>query len=194
MNSKARTITIIGMLSAIAGVLMLMEFPVAIFPKFLEIDFSDLPALIAAFMINPLGGVIVVFMKNVINIILTGTETAYIGEAANFIIGTAFVLPAGLIYHKNKSKKGAQAGMLVGILSMAVIGALANYYILIPFYAKFMFPMEAIISASKAVFPFIDSLEKIIVFSIIPFNLLKGTMASVIALLIYKRLSHLFKR
>ena len=192
MNNKTKAITTTAMLSALSGILMLMEFPIPIFPSFLKVDFSDLPALLAAFLINPLSGVLVVFLKNIINIIFTGTATGYIGEMANFIIGTAFVLPAGLIYRRSKTRAGAVKAMLAGIFSMAVVGGLTNYYILIPLFTKFI-PLDAIIEACNSIIPFVDSFEKVIIFSVIPFNLLKGIMASLLALLIYKRLSHIFK-
>ena len=179
MNKKTKVITTTAMLSAIAGVLMLWEFPIPLFPVFLEIDFSDLPALLAAFLLGPAAGGVVVFMKIIINLMFNSTVTGFIGEAANFIIGIAFILPAGLVYKSNKTKKGALTGMLAGIISMAVLGALANYFILIPLYIKE-------ISTSD--------LTKLVLFSIVPFNILKGTMVSLLTLLIYKRLSHLFKQ
>ena len=182
------------MLSAVAGILMLFEFPIPIFPVFLEIDFSDLPALIASFMVNPAAGIIVIFIKIVINLLFTGTQTGFVGEAANFFIGVSFVLPAGLVYQLKKTKTGAVIGMLVGILSMAVMGGLANYYVIIPVFAKALnIPIDAIISMGKAVSPYIDSLEKMIYLSIVPFNILKGSMSSLLAFFFYKRLSHFLK-
>ena len=179
MNTKTKKITVIAMLSAAAGILMLMEFPIPIFPSFLEIDFSDLPALLGSFLISPVAGVVIVFLKIVINLLFTGTATGFIGEAANFVIGVSFVIPAGLIYQNNKTKRGAVTGMLFGILSMAVIGGFANYFVLIPLFIKGMPANE---------------LSKLVIYSIIPFNILKGTMSSILAFLLYKRLSHFFNR
>ena len=171
---------------------MMIHFPLPIFPSFLKVDFSDLPALIAAFLINPLAGVAVVFIKNLINIVAGFSDTGGIGEISNFIIGTAFVLPASFVYQKNKTKKGAIIGLLAGIASMTVFGALSNYYIVIPFYSKII-PFDTILKMCSSIIPAVDSLEKIVLYSIVPFNILKGTMASILALLLYKRLSHFFK-
>lgn len=193
-TNNIRRLTMTAMLSAISALLMLLDFPLPIFPPFIKMDFSDLPAMIAAFSLNPLAGVTVELIKNLVNILLTGTDTGFIGEFANFIIGSALVFPAGLVYRKYRNKKGAAAaGMLVGTISMTIIGALANYFVLIPFYTTFM-PLETMLEACKAVNPAIDSVKKLIIFGITPFNILKGSIVSVITFFLYKRIAKAFNR
>ena len=176
-----------SVLSVIAFVLMLIEFPVPLFPAFLKIDLSDLPALIGGFALGPAVGVSVELIKNFLHFI-TKTSTAGVGELANFIVGTALVLPASLIYKRKKSKSQALVALLAGTLSMAVAGGLANYFILLPFYAKVM-PLQVIIDMSRAANAAITDMKTLILYAIVPFNLIKGAFISLVTLLIYKRLS-----
>ena len=184
LNTRAMTMT--GMLAAVASVLMFVEFPLPIFPSFVKLDFSDLPALIAAFALGPIAGFAVELVKNLVH--LTQTQTGGIGELANFLVGCALVVPAGYIYQTRKTRKSALLGMGVGAITMAAVGALANYFILIPFFTAFM-PLDAIISMCAAIIPTIDSLETMILLSIVPFNLLKAAVVSGVTYLVYKRLS-----
>lgn len=177
----------ITMLSAIAFVLMLIEVPVVVFPGFLKIDISDVPALLAGFSMGPIAGVAVVLVKNVLH--LLKTTTGGVGEFANFIVGAALVFPAAFIYQKNKTKTGAVAGLAVGAVIMAIVGGLANYYILIPFYQNFM-PIDAIIGMGTAANAAIIDLKTLILYGIVPFNLFKALIVSIITILIYKRLSN----
>ena len=186
-----RTLVSIAMLTAISSVLMFMNFPIPIFPSFLKFDFSDLPAIIGAFAFGPFAGIVIELLKNTVH--LMQTETGGIGELANFLMGTALVLPAGLIYRVKKTQKGALLGMLAGIISTSIVAALANYFILIPFYESFM-PISAIVAACAKIIPAVDSLGKVIVYSIIPYNLFKGFVVCLITYLTYKRLSGLLHR
>ena len=191
-KSSLNTLIKIAMLSAISAVLMFFEFPMPFMPPFLKMDFSDLPAVIATFSFGPLAGICVELVKNLLHLVSKGSSTGGVGELANFLIGTAFVLPAGLIYMKNKTKKGAIIGMCAGTVLMAVTGVLANYYILIPFYVTVMnFPMNAILSMCGEVNGLISNLPTLIAFGITPFNILKGVMLSIVTALLYKRLSPL---
>jgi riboflavin transporter FmnP len=187
-RSPTGVMTVTAMLAAVSTVLMFFDFPLPVFPSFLQFDFSDLPAIMAAFMFGPVAGVIIEFIKNLIH--LTVTSTGGIGELANFLVGSALAFPAGFVYLKNKSKSGAVYGMLCGGVLMAVAAAVMNYYVLIPFYAKFM-PIDAIIAMCAKIIPAVDSLEKVILFSIVPFNLLKAAVVCAVTYLIYKRLSEI---
>jgi len=182
----------ISLLSAISFVLMLFEFPLGIFPEFLKIDLSDLPALIGGFALGPVAGVIIIGIKNVLHFLIK-SQTGGVGELANFIVGAALVFPASLVYNHNKSRKNALVGMLIGIVSMGIAGALANYYILIPFYANFM-PIEAIIDMSAAANAAIVDLKSLIIYAIIPFNMVKGIIITCMTLVIYKKISPLLHR
>lgn len=182
--------TITAMLSAISTVLMFLSFSVPFAPSFLKLDFSELPALLASFTLGPFYGVAVVLIKNVINVFFT--TTGGIGELANFMMGSAFVLASGVIYKYKKTKLGALVGMLSGTVVMAIIGTLANYLLLMPMYSLIM-PMDAIINLFQSINPYADSLLKIMFVTIAPFNLVKGLLVSVITYLLYKKLSVLIK-
>ncbi len=190
-TNNVRVITITAMLSSIASVLMFLDFPLPFFPAFIKFDFSELPPLIGAFMLGPWVGVAIELIKNLIH--LTRTSTAGVGELANFLIGCAFVVPAGIIYKHNKTRTGAFIAMLAGIVCMTLIGVAANYFILIPFYSA-LIPIDKIIAMAAKVIPFIDSVEDVVFFSILPFNLFKGIIISLVAFLTYKKLSVIISR
>lgn len=183
-------ITLMGVL---AFIIMFMELPLPMFPEFLKIDVSDVPALMAGFALGPIAGVLVELLKNVLH--LLRTSTVGVGELANFLVGAALVVPASIIYKKDKSRKNAIIGLLVGIVCMAGMGAIANYFILIPFYEKVMgFPVEAIVGMSAAVNGAIKDLPTLILYAIVPFNLLKGIVVSAITVALYKYVSPLLHK
>lgn len=182
----------IALLSVISYILMLIELPIPLFPGFLKIDLSDMPALIGTFALGPAAGVIIELIKNLLHLI-TKTDTGGVGELANFIIGASLIIPAGVIYAKKRTKSSALIGMLLGTALMGIAGGLANYYILIPFYAKVM-PIEQIIAWSASANGAITDLKTLILYAVVPFNLLKGIVISILTILIYKRISHLLIR
>ena len=182
-------ITKISVLAVISALLMLLEFPLPFAPAFYELDLSEIAVLIAGFALGPLAGVLTELIKVLLNLIMNGTVTAFVGEISNFLIGISFVLPASLIYKHNKSLKGAVIGMAVGTLSLGIIGAVLNYFVLVPAYSKFLVPMDTIIAMGHKVNPSINGLWTLILFATLPFNLLKGVICSVVTALIYKRVS-----
>ncbi len=182
------TLLKISILGAIAFLIMLVDFPVWFAPYFYQIDFSDIPALIGAFSLGPLAGIGIELIKNVLNIALTGSITGGIGEVANFIIGAMFVGIAGIIYKKNKTRKSAIIGMVTGTLVMAVVGSLLNYFVLLPLYSKIM-PIEAILDLAKAVNGIVVDLKTLVIYTVFPFNIVKGIIVSLLTLPLYKRLS-----
>lgn len=182
----------IALLSAIAVVLTLVSVPIPIFPAFLKIDLGDLPALIGGFALGPLAGIIVEFIKNVFNFILKNDGTGGVGNLSNFIVGISFVVPASVIYMKKKTKKRAIIGMLVGVISMVIFSSLSNYYVIVPLYAK-LFSMEAIMNAMSQANPNIRDMKTYIVYAVVPFNIIKGLIVSVVALLIYKKVSPILR-
>ena len=199
MNKKkrlgTRDITIIGMLGAIATVLMLFEIPLPFAPSFYEIDFSEVPILVGCFALGPLAGVLIEFVKIVLNLVINGSATAGVGEVANFIIGISFCVPAGIIYRHKKSKKSATVGLVVGTIFMAALGCLVNAYILLPTYAKaFQMPIDGLVAMGTAVNANITNLMSFVVFAVLPFNLLKGVLDSIIVILIYKKISPILKK
>lgn len=191
---KVRTIAQIGMLSAIATILMLFEIPLPFAPSFYELDFSEVPVLIGCFAMGPVAGAAVELVKILLNLIINGTNTGGVGEAANFIIGCSFCVPAGIIYRRMRSRKGALAGMVTGTVIMTVLGCLINAYVLLPLYSKMMeLPIDALVGMGTKVNSAITSLNTFVIFAVAPFNLLKGVVVSVIVLIIYKKISPVFK-
>ncbi|HAX50374.1 ECF transporter S component, partial [Muricomes intestini] len=188
-----RTIAQISMLSAIATVLMLFEIPLPFAPAFYEIDFSEVPVLIGCFVMGPLAGAVIELVKILLNLVINGTLTAGVGEAANFLIGCALCVPAGLIYKRNRTRKGAITGMAVGTLVMTAVGSLLNAFVLLPAYgAAFGMPIEGLVKMGTAVNSHITSLSTFVLFAVAPFNLLKGILVSLVVFLIYKKISPIF--
>ncbi len=189
-----RTMVQVGMLSAIATVLMLFEIPLPFAPSFYEIDFSEVPVLIGCFTMGPLAGAANEMVKILLNFLINGTVTAGVGEIANFLIGCALCVPAGLIYKRQGTRKGALIGMAVGTGMMVIVGCVINAYVLLPVYAKaFQMPLDALIGMGTAVNPNITGLSTFVIFAVAPFNLLKGVLVSVIVLVIYKKISPIFR-
>lgn len=188
--SKTRKTVITAMLGALAAALMFISFSVPLMPSFIKLDFSELPALIASFAVDPLSGVLVCLIKNLIN--LPFSTTSGVGELSNFILGCLFVLPAGIIYRKINTRKGAVIGSLTGALCMALGSVVTNYYIVYPAYSIFL-PMEAILDMYKAINPSISTLLQALVVFNMPFTFVKGMLSVIITFVIYKKISPLIK-
>lgn len=187
---SVNTMTKVSILSVIAFIVMFIEAPVFIFPGFLKLDLSDVPALIAGFALGPAAGVAVELLKNILH--LLRTTTGGVGEIANFVIGASMVAPAAYVYHKRKDRSGAIVGLAIGILVMSIVGALANYFVLLPFYQNFM-PLDAIIGMSSAANGAIVDIKTLILYGIIPFNLFKGIIVAIFTMVLYKKMSGLLK-
>ena len=191
MSSRVRFITVTAMLSAISFVLMYFEFPIPIMPAFIKFDFSDLPALIGTFAYGPLCGVIVCLIKNLLH--LMDSNSMLVGELSNFILGAAFVIPAGLIYKFKKTKKSALIGGITGSVFMGVFCVFSNYFIVYPVYYQVAMPEEAILGMYQAILPSMKSiLQSLIVFNL-PFTVVKGLISVAITMLVYKPLSPILK-
>ena len=193
-RNKIRTMAQIGMLSAIATVLMLFEIPLPFAPSFYEIDFSEVPILIGSFAMGPLAGAAIELIKILLNFAINGTMTAGVGEIANFLIGCSLVVPAALIYHKKHTRTGAVAGMAAGTVFMTVVGCFLNAFVLLPAYAKaFGMPIDGLVGMGTAVNKHITDLKTFVILAVGPFNLLKGILVSLIVLLVYKKISPILK-
>lgn len=176
-----------AVLGAMAVVLFYIEIPVVAFYK---LDLSTLPAILAGFAMGPVQGLAVMAVKDIVHLLTTSTSG--VGELADFLMGSAFVVPASLIYRRMKNRKGALISMGVGTVLMAVAAVLVNYFILIPAYQVLMgLPLEAIIGMGQAVWSYIDSTVKLVFFITAPFNLFKGLVLSAVTYLLYKRVSPL---
>ncbi|HEY8892764.1 MAG TPA: ECF transporter S component [Clostridium sp.] len=179
----------ISLLSVIAFLLMYLEVPLPIFPEFLKIDISDLPALLGAFALGPIAGVGIELFKNILHGLLA-TKTAFVGELANFLVGGVLVFISGYIYKARKSKGGAVVGLLIGVICMSIFAAILNYFLILPLYETVLgFPIKAVIGMGTALNHNIKDLNSFVVWMIIPFNLLKGVVISVLTLALYKRVS-----
>ncbi|MDR3596553.1 ECF transporter S component [Clostridium sp.] len=174
MNEKTSKLIKISLLSAIAIILMYFEFPIIPAFSWLKIDLSDVPALIGAFGFGPIAGVLIELVKNLLIPLIKGSQTGLVGEFANFLVGAALVLPAGFIYNRNRSKRNAILGMVLGTVSIEIVGILANVYILLPAYGMKM-----------------DSaaLMQYVTLGLLPFNGIKAVLVSVLTYILYKRVS-----
>ncbi|MGF7059818.1 ECF transporter S component [Brassicibacter mesophilus] len=187
---STRMMTKISVLSVIAFIIMYIEIPLWFTPTFLKIDLSDLPALIGAFSLGPVAGVLIELIKNILHIAIKGTSTMGVGELANFIVGSVLVFTSGYIYSKNKSFKMAVIGMIAGTIVMTLIASVMNYYLLIPFYAKlYGMPIQAYVELGAKVNKFVVDYRTFILFGIVPFNFAKGVLVSLVTLPLYKRVS-----
>ena len=195
MNTAAKPVniwklTMTAMLSAIAFMLMFLEFSVPVMPPFIKMDLSELPALLGAFAMGPVSGVMICFIKNLLHLLMS--TTGGVGELSKFLLGACFVLPAGLAYQKQKGKKRALAGALAGAVLMAGVSIISNYFIVYPFYYNFM-SEEAVLQAYQAIFPGAENILQCLVVFNTPFTLVKGLLSVAVTMFIYKPLSPFLK-
>ena len=189
-----RKIAMIGMFSAISAILMLFEVPLPFAPFFYKLDFSELPALIAAFAFGPVAGVMIEFCKIVLKLLLKSTSTAFVGELANFAVGCSFILPASIMYLFRKNKKTAVVGCVSGTIILTVFGTAFNAIYLLPKFAQlYGMPLEALIGMGTEINAAITDVTSFVCFAVAPLNLIKGTSVSVVTLLVYKSLSPILK-
>ena len=185
-----RYLTATAMLSAVSFLLFFLQFSTPITPSFLKLDVSDLPALIGSFAMGPVAGVVICLVKNLLHLLMT--TTGGVGELSNFILGAAFVLPAGLLYMRRKTKKTALGGAILGAACMAIVSFPSNLFLVYPVYYNFM-PKETILNMYQAIFPAIQSIEQSLLIFNVPFTFVKGMLCVLITFLIYKRISPLIK-
>lgn len=195
MKKKLNTRALVAsaMLSAVAFILMFVEFPLPmLIPSFIKLDISDLPAVIGAFAYGPVSGVAIELLKNLLHIVFKGTSSAGVGELSNFLLGACFVIPAGLIYNRKKTRKNAYIGALVGCAAMALLSVPLNYFVVYPAYVKFYgLPLEVIIGMYKAINPSVNGLLSCLLLFNLPFTFCKGLLDVLVCFLIYKPLSPL---
>ncbi|AYD41261.1 ECF transporter S component [Clostridium fermenticellae] len=188
-RDKLNRLVKISLLSVIGFILMFIEVAIPIFPSFLQMDISDLPALIGSFALGPSAGVAIELVKNILHGVFDG-KTAFIGELANFLVGSVLVFTAGYIYKMKKSKKTAVYGLISGSLLMTIAASILNYVIFLPLYEKVLnFPISAIIAMTSKINPAVTDLNGVIVWAIAPFNLIKGVILLVLTMVVYKSVS-----
>lgn len=191
---NTRNMVKIAILGAIGMVLMFFELTVGFAPPFLKLDISDMPALIGSFAMGPGAGVVIQFIKNILSLLIEGTSTGGVGELSNFIVGSAFVFTAGYIYSKNRVYKNAIIGLITGVIVMTLFATFSNYFIVFPLYARIMIPLDEIVAMASSVNNLVVDYKTLILYAVVPFNLLKGAVVSAATLLIYKRVSPILQR
>ncbi|MCR5667592.1 MAG: ECF transporter S component [Lachnospiraceae bacterium] len=192
-GKKVRYLTVTAMLAAVAFVLQFLEFVVPFMPGFIKLDLSDLPALIGAFAMGPVCGVLIECVKNLLH--MSVSTTGGIGEICNFFMGACYVLPAGIIYKHHKTKKVAIEASFVGAISMAILSFPINYFVVYPFYITVFFggDTETCVKMYQAIVPSVNELWQCLLFFNVPFTFVKGMVCVLITLLIYKRISPVLK-
>lgn len=188
---NTRHLTAIAMLSAASYVLYLLGFKIHIVPSHLTMDFSELPAVIAALSMGPLAGVLVCLIKNIFHLLIS--HTMWIGELSNFILGAAFCVSTGLIYKRKKTKKNAIVALICGSVIMALISIPSNYFLIYPLYDKIAMPMEKIMALYQVINPNVTSLLLALVLFNVPFTFVKAMVSAIVTIVIYKPLSKIIK-
>ena len=187
---SVRKLTGTAMLSAIAYVLMFLDFSVPFMPSFIKMDLSELPALIGAFAYGPVAGVVICLVKNVIHLMIT--TTGGVGELSNFLLGASFVLVSGGVYRFKKSRKGALIGSVLGAFVMGMFSIISNFFLVYPIYYNFM-PQDAILAAYQLIFSGVKNILQCLIVFNAPFTFIKGMISVVITFIIYKRISPILK-
>lgn len=190
-NIKIRYLVFTALFSAISVVLMYLEISIPIVPSFIKFDFSDLPALICSFAFGPLYGVLVCLLKNLLH--LFASQTAGVGELANFAMGAIFAFTAGTVYKFNKTRKGAVVSSVSAAFAMGILSLPLNYFLIYPLYYKLGMAKEAILGMYKAILPSVDGIFSALCVFNLPFTVVKGLIVALIAFLIYKPLSPILK-
>ena len=189
--TPARRVSIIGICSAIAMVLHVLDFPVIFLaPEFYKLDFSELPVLLCGFYLGPSATVACEGIKILLKLLVKGTSTAFVGDLANFVVGCSFVLPATFWYHFHKSKHSAIIGLVLGTLSMAILGSAFNAVYLLPKFAElYGMPLDTIIAMGTEINGSIHNVASFVMICVAPLNVVKGTVVSVLTMLLYKRVA-----
>ena len=189
--SVARRVSIIGICSALAAVLHVLDFPLPFLaPTFYKLDFSEVPVLLAGFFLGPSATVACEGIKILLKLLLKGTSTAFVGDFANFVVGCCFVLPAVVIYHMRKTKTSAIVGLVIGTLCMTVFGSAFNAVYLLPKFSElFHMPLDSIIAMGSDIHPAISGVSSFVFWCVAPLNLVKGAVVSLLTMLLYKHVA-----
>lgn len=191
---KSKKMALISIFGALSAVLMYFKFPIPFMPPFMDFDFCGVPEMIGGFALGPIAALLIIAIKLILKLALMGTTTMFVGELSNFILSCVYVLPAIYIYRRNKSKKGAIYGLVLGTILVSITAIFTNLFIIIPFYGKMLgLQFNVILDMCAAVNPLINSSITLAIFGIIPFNLIKNGVVSIITIILYKKISHLIK-
>lgn len=186
----AKQLALIGMLGALSAILMLFRFPLPLMPPFLSFDIALIPELIGAFALGPIAGVLIILVKITVQLVISGSNSMLTGELQSFLLSCSLMLPASIIYQRNKTRKDAVLGMGVGIITCTIMAVITNLYLIIPFYVSlYGLSMEQIIEMCRTVNPYMNSITSMAILGIVPFNLIKTLVNCGITLLLYKHIS-----
>ncbi|MFI3237651.1 MAG: ECF transporter S component [Lachnospiraceae bacterium] len=191
MNKHLSTqkLCFIGLFGALSTILMLFQVPLFFAPSFLKLDLSELPAILGGFMFGPLSGFMIVVVKLLLNLLIDGSDTMYVGELSNLVLSSTYVLTSSIIYVKHKTKKQAIIGLTSGVLLTSFLAVISNLFVVYPMYAQlYGIGMDGLLKLSHAVNPFVTDNLTMMLFSVLPFNLVKYTVVSLITFLLYKKL------
>lgn len=194
-NSKVKEMTLIAIMGGLSAILMIfLHAPIPFMPPFMDFDLAAIPELIGGFALGPIAAIGIIIVKILLKFVLLGTSTMFTGEVQNLLLSCAFVMPAVIIYQRNKTKKSALLGMIIGTVFCAITAVFTNLYIIIPFYANLGgMTVQSIIDMCNAVNPMMESTLTLAIFGIIPFNIIKGMVSSLVTYILYKRLSYPIK-
>ncbi len=191
---KVRSIAFIGLFGALSTVLMLLRFPLPFLPPFLSFDLSGVMEIMGGYMFGPVAAFFIILVKILLQLIIQGSFSFGTGELQGLILSSAYVLPALIIYHWEKSKRSAIAGMAVSTLVVSGVAVITNLYLIIPFYVSlFGMTMDDIIAMCSAVNPAVQDVAGMVIMGILPFNLIKYGATSVVTFFVYKRLSKIIR-
>ncbi|MFQ6791579.1 MAG: ECF transporter S component [Thomasclavelia sp.] len=194
-KKKIRYLALIAIFGALAAILMVFRFPLPFMPPFLSFDFAGVPELIVAFTLGPVASILVVVLRILIQLAISGTNSMFTGELQGLMLSTALVLPAALIYQRNKTKNGALMAMTTGTIVNVLVAIFTNLVIIIPFYVTlYGMTMNDIIAMCQAVNPYVDSTLKLVLLGIVPFNLIKNVVVCLVTFVIYKKISPIMHR
>lgn len=195
MKQTTRHMTQAAFFGALAFVLMYFSFSVPILSPFAELDLAAVPELIGGFLLGPLGGLEIITVKILLKLVFQGSTSMLTGELQNFLLEAAFVLPAACYYTRCKTKRGALIGLCIGGILSIIAAIFTNIYLIFPAYMKlYGMGWEAILSIYTDLNPWIQNIPTLIACSIVPFNMVSRLITSTITVLIYKKISILFKK
>lgn len=193
-SQEVKKIAFIGLMGAVSAVLMLFRFPIPFMPPFLSFDLSGLMEMLGGFMFGPTAAVCIIIVKILLQLVMQGSFSLGTGELQNFILSCSYVLPALIVYRRNKTRKRAAVGMTLSTVVVSVVAVFTNLYLIIPFYVKlFGMTMDDIIGMCSAVNPAMKNAMTMALFGILPFNLIKYGVTSIVTFIIYKRLSKVIR-
>ena len=194
-TSRVQWIAKVSIMGALAFILMLFEISLPFAPSFYKLGFDEVIVMLGGFALGPLAGAAIETLKIILNICFQGTDTAFVGELSNLLIGLSLVIPSAYFYKYHKTLKGALISLVIGVVSMALIGCLANYFIALPAYSYFYgLPMEVIVGMGTAIFPLVKDTFTFVLFMTLPFNIVKGVVVALVTVGLYKRVSPLLHR